>query len=917
MMARHVLAALLLVLAAPAVAEPRAFWPGADYDPAIPDLASVLGHAPGDDITTPEGLVTYLQALKRAAPERTRLVEYARSWEGRPLHYLVVGSREHLARLDEIRAGMRRLADPRDRAAGELEALVAELPAVVWLAHGVHGNEISSADAALLTAYHLLAARDPETAALLDDVLVIIDPAQNPDGRARFVQHYTGLRGLAPQPSPIAAERSEPWPTGRGNHYLFDMNRDWFALTQPEVRGRVQAYLDYYPVVHVDLHEMDTDSSYYFPPPAVPANPYLGNDQEAVLEALGRGTAELFDRFGFRYFSRETFDAYFPGYGDTWPALHGAAGMTFEMASARGLLGQRLDGSLVSYADGVARHFVASMAVLRTAAAERERLLRAFLAQRRGVGDGVTYLLSRERDPGRADALAALLMAQGVEVRQLPEAVRLCGRQVAAGSYAVSTDQPAGRLAGTLLAPESPAGAEFWAEQQRRLDKRLPLEVYDVVAWSLPLLFDVPVTSCRTGAEVFPLANGAPSHAAAPPGEARVAYLVPWGSRAAARFLATALAAGLRLEMATDGFSQNGTEYPRGTLILRRAANAGDLPARVAALARQSGAAITATDTSWVSRGAGFGSDRVRPLRAPRVAIAWGAPTSPYSAGALRYTLEQKLGYPAAPVAVDDLASPWLDQFDVLVLPDGDGYAESLADPVTENLRRWVRRGGTLLAVGGALEYLGPDHADLLSVRPELRAAPGDAAAEDADTPPGAAQAAEPERASTEADAEPSGPVPGTVLATEADLLAAVAPEEPRPPDVPGVLANATVDRDHWLSVGLPARLRFMVAGERIFTPLRLDEGTNVASFAAADGLVAAGHLWEAARRQLARKPVVMVQPQERGHVIGFAADPAFRGMMDGLDVLLANAVFVGPAMVGPVPVAAGPIGGSGLQPRQ
>lgn len=436
-----------------------------------------------------------------------------------------------------------------------------------------------------------------------------------------------------------------------------------------------------------------------------------------------------------------------------------------------------------------------------------------------------------------------------------------------------------------------------------------------MVAWSLPMLFDVPVTGCRTGADGFPLLGAAPSGAAAPPGEARVAYLVPWGTRAAARFLAAALAAGIRLEMSSDDFAQNGAEYPRGTLILRRAANAEELPAQVAELARRTGALVVATDTSWVSRGTGFGSDRVRPLRAPRVAIAWGAPTSPYSAGALRYALERKLGYPAAPVTVNDLASPWLDQFDVLVLPDGDGYADAVQDPVTENLRRWVRRGGTLLAVGGALEYLGPDHADLLNVRSELLAAPGEAAADDAANQPGAAEPAEPDSAET--DDEPSGPVPGTLLATEADLAAAVAPEEPRPPEVPGVLANAAVDPDHWLSVGLPARLRLMVAGERIFTPLRLDEGTNVASFAAADALVAAGHLWEAARRQLARKPVVMVQTQERGQVIGFAADPAFRGMMDGLDVLLANAVFFGPAMAGPVPAAAGPVSGSGLQPRQ
>ena len=197
------------------------------------------------------------------------------------------------------------------------------------------------------------------------------------------------------------------------------MNRDWFAMTQPEVRGRVRAFLDYYPLVHVDLHEMGTDSSYYFPPPAVPWNPHLTGPQRAMLETFGRGNAAAFDRAGYRYFTGEVYDAYYPGYGDTWPALQGSAGMTFEMASARGLLGQRSDGSLVSYRDGVRRHVTASLATIATAAGQRARLLGEFLAYRRGPDDGAVFFLPRRRDPGRVDALAGLLRDQGIEVRRL------------------------------------------------------------------------------------------------------------------------------------------------------------------------------------------------------------------------------------------------------------------------------------------------------------------------------------------------------------------------------------------------------------------------------------------------------------------------------------------------------------------
>ncbi|MEQ9004271.1 MAG: M14 family metallopeptidase [Pseudomonadales bacterium] len=893
--------ALLLLVAALAAGGDLGAWPGGDHDPAIPTLTAVIGHDFGADLSDPDDIARYLAALHQAAPARTRLVEYARSWQGRPLHYLVIGSAERIAALDDVQAGLQRLADPRGAGSAELEGLVETLPAVVWLAHGVHGNEVTSSDAALLTAYHLLASRRPETAALLDSLLVVVDPLQNPDGRARFVHHYRSHQGLVPQPSPIAAERVEPWPSGRTNHYLFDMNRDWFAQTQPETRGRAAAFLAYRPHVYADVHEMGTDRTYYFPPPAQPWNPYLNERQNAAIERFGRAMAERFDRRGFRYFTREDYDAYYPGYGDTWPTLHGAAGMTFEMASPRGLLGQRSDGSVVSYRDGVDRHFTASLATLEAAAADRARLLEDFLAMRRASGPDTTYVLPRRGDAGRVDKLADLLRRQGIEVRRLPDAGRVCGESVPAGSYLVSTQQPAGPLAGTLLAADSPARAEFWAEQERRLARHLPAQVYDVVAWSLPLLFDVESLSCRLSVASYPLMDAPPPGPPAPvTGSTTVAYLVPWGSQAATRFLAAALREGLPVFFTTHPFSRGERRFPGGTLIVRRAGEPADPAARVAALAAASGAEVVAIDGTWVDAGVDFGSDHVRRARAPRIALAWGEPATVTDTGALRYAVERKLGYPLTPVRTADLASPWLDQFDVLVLPDGDDYAKALPAEAADNLGRWVRRGGTLVGIGGALAYLGSEAVGLLASRPELRAAPDSGDSEPPVAGPGVAAGS----GSAAAAPEEDGPVPGTILATEADLDRAVAAKEAAPPEISGVLLQAVTDDDHWLAMGLPARLPIMFSGARVFTPLPLDKGTNALRFAAAERLVLAGYLWTSVRPQLAFKPAAMVQPEGRGQVIAFVADPAFRGVMDGLDVLLANALLLGPAMASPVPPA-------------
>ncbi|MGH9594824.1 MAG: M14 family zinc carboxypeptidase, partial [Bryobacteraceae bacterium] len=201
-----------------------------------------MGYEPGDRISTPGEIVRYLDALAASMPSRIRVFDYGKTWEGRRLIYAAIGSEKNIARLDAIKADMQKLADPRSTREGEAKKVMDALPAIVWLGYGVHGNEISSSDAALFTAYHLLAARgDKVVDSILENDLILIDPLQNPDGRNRFVENFEQSEGLRPEESPNSAGHEEPWPGGRTNHYLFDMNRDWFAMTQPETQGRIKA----------------------------------------------------------------------------------------------------------------------------------------------------------------------------------------------------------------------------------------------------------------------------------------------------------------------------------------------------------------------------------------------------------------------------------------------------------------------------------------------------------------------------------------------------------------------------------------------------------------------------------------------------------------------------------------------------
>src|ERR1700722_2798949 len=522
------------------------FWPGAVYDPDVPTFRKVLGYDPGERITSDDGILRYLKALESASG-RIKVFTYGESWEGRKLVYAAVGSEQNIRRLDEIRAAIARLADPRKTSAADARQLMAGLPAVVWLGYGVHGNEISSPDAGLLTPYHLAAARNDSMAdSILRNDLVMIDPIQNPDGRARFLYHFEDSLGLEPDASPLSAEHNEPWPTGRTNHYLFDLNRDWFALTQPETRGRIQALLEWYPLVFVDLHEMGSESTYYFTPEADPYNPHLVRYQRDSLKWFGQNNAKWFDHFGFDYFTREVYDAFYPGYGSSWPEFYGGIATTYEQSSVHGLAIRRRDNQVVDFRDSVRRHFVASLATAETAAGHREELLNDFYEYRvSAIAEGGrepvrAYILPRGPDASTTDKLAGLLMEQGVEVERATAAFRAGAREYAAGTYVVPLAQPAKRLIRTLLDPVTPLDDAFLKQEEIRRQRKLPGEIYDVTAWSLPLMFNVeaipsavPVTGSFEPAQRSRIVPGKITG-----GKAEVAYVAAWGSSAAGRLLA-------------------------------------------------------------------------------------------------------------------------------------------------------------------------------------------------------------------------------------------------------------------------------------------------------------------------------------------------------------------------------------------
>ncbi|MGB1071703.1 MAG: M14 metallopeptidase family protein, partial [Planctomycetota bacterium] len=304
------------------------------YEGQVATAGDFFGIPLGERFTPHRDVMDYCRMLAEKSP-RVVLQKYGESVEGRDLVLMLISSEENISRWEEIRQAQILLADPvqlQRQKNGDLESILPNLPAVVWLSYNVHGDESSATEAALATMHQLVDGAGERWQSIRENTLVVVDPLLNPDGRERYLQWYNSVRAHPADPDPLAREHSPPSPSGRTNHYYFDLNRDWAWQSQPETRQRIVEYLRWQPLVHVDFHEMSPNSTYFFFPPEEPFNANIPEDRISWSETFGKSNAKAFDRFGWKYYTGEQFDLFYPAYGDSWPTLNGAIGMTYEQA---------------------------------------------------------------------------------------------------------------------------------------------------------------------------------------------------------------------------------------------------------------------------------------------------------------------------------------------------------------------------------------------------------------------------------------------------------------------------------------------------------------------------------------------------------------------------------------------------------
>jgi hypothetical protein len=899
------------------------FFPGATYDASITTPAAALGYAVGARPAPHAEVVALWRTWAEQSPRAT-VETYARTFEDRECIVGVVTSPANHERLDEILAGIQKLADPRGVSDTELARIADTSPAVAWLGYSIHGDEMSGVDGGLALAHHLIAGTTDEVTGMLDELVVVFDPMLNPDGRERIRGMLVQSAGRVPNLDVASMHRGH-WPWGRGNHYLFDMNRDWMPGIMPETRGRWRMALKFRPQLFVDAHEMGSLDTFLFYPQAEPFNPHLPATLHGWQKTFGDDQAAAFDQYGWSYYTREWADAWGPFYSDAWGSLNGAIGILYEQASFYGQPLRRASGEIVTYREAVHHQAVSSLANLRSLRGNRTAILKDYGAGKRANVEEHgerAFVLLPSNHPDRTRWFTNTLAGQGIEVFVHEGAFTAANvvdhlgrrsdqREIPAGALVVPAGQPQGALVRAYLEFDVRMDDDALLEERNELEREGNSKVYDVTSWNMARAAGLASLWCDADAAVddaSPLEPGA-----APPGRVVTGsdapiygWLVDGADDAALRFAVRAMERGLAVHLSDESFEAAGRTFARGSLLVRRHENGDDAGERVAAAVKDAGIDARAVTTGRApGEGADLGGGHFTLLARPRVALLSNSPVSADRFGHVWHYLDHELGVPTTLVDAQSFGRYDLRRYNVLVLPPAGGIG-SLLEAHASSLRTWVRAGGTLIALAGSAGAIADEDLGLSSVRllrDELddldewlfaarrEQAAFDVAVDAALVWDGAS--AEPDEAASEPGEAPNEADDGD---DDDENAAPDAVREDRwkrrfAPRGASLLGH--FDTHHWLTVGCERELPVDFAGSQVLlsrSPVR-----TAVRLAPKDELRLGGLLWPEAADRLAESAYLTVERAGNGQVILFASSAAFRGYARTSARLLGNAVVYGP----------------------
>ncbi len=834
------------------------FDPSVSYNNSIPSPTEYLGYELGTQYTFHHQVMSYFEKLAELSDKIT-FHEYARTYENRSVNYAVITSADNHSNLDKIRAQNLKVANTPNSVS------VNEEPVVVWMSYNVHGNEPSSSEAAMQTAYRLVASTDSETQNWLDNAVVIIDPMINPDGRDRYVYWYKSSQANVLNVNAEDLEHDEIWPGGRTNHYWFDLNRDWTWLIHPESAGRIQVYQEWMPQVHIDFHEQGFNNNYFTMPGTTPRNHELPADYEKWADVFGRGAIEEFDKAQVNFETRERFDFFYPGYGSSYPSIMGGIGMLAEQGghSRGGRAVETNDGYVLTLRQRVFDHYKNGVSIVKTSVENRKALVEYFQdarSQNTQKGNTKAYILPNNSSDYTYDVVN-LMLKQGVQVEQANDDFNIrnafsywdgnaSSRSFKAGDFIIKTDQPAHLFINTIM--------------RRQLEIKDSV-MYDMSTWSAPLAYNldaawttsnIRVNTTQIDEEVVH-PNGIKN------GNAQYAYVIDWNQRNAPKALAQLWKHGYKVRSSEKGFTKGGTEYSRGSLVvlLGRNLHKGDaIHQDMKTIADYADVKVAGFNTGRMDSGSDLGSPSMRPIEKPRVGLMIDSGFSSYTAGQIWFLFDQWTEFGIDRIRSGSFGGLDLNDYDVLILPGGYGLNGTFNENSRERLKDWVRDGGTLVATEGATSWLTKEESGISSA--ELFEEEED---EDGDKIDPAAYT----RYKDQEDSSGLRRIPGSAF-------------------------KAIIDNSHPLAFGMKDKLYSLKFSTNALKP---DPSFSTVGYYVkdADEVLASGYASEENKEKAAGKTFAAVQGMGSGNVVFLMDNTQYRMFWIGPARMMQNAVMLVP----------------------
>ena len=662
----------------------------APFDENIKSPEEFLGYPIGEMQTRHDLIVSYMEYLSNVS-DKAQILHYGQTYEKRKLVILAISSSDKIIDLEKIRENHISYLDP-EHPNYSKESKPENLPVIINLAYSVHGNEPSTSEAALLTAYTLISSKSDEISNYLSDSIILIDPTLNPDGRDRHTHWVNTYKGSPLVDDPQDAEHNEYWPGGRTNHYWFDLNRDWYLGIHPESRSKLKWYHSWKPNVTADFHEMGTNSTYFFVPfkPNGSLNPVIPKENYDYFNFLfGSYFADALDEMGTLYFTREIFDRTYPGYGSAYPDYLGGIGLLFEQASSRGFK-QKTQFGEITFPFTIKNQYVSGMTTVKASVANKEKLKdyqsnfykSAITDSSRKKVRG--YIFNQGNDKNKTKAFIDKLKLHDIKVLNNKE------------QFYVPTVQKNYRLV-----------RSFFETHQQYRDSVF----YDASAWSMANIYDIDYSASNkdfVGEEVDDIDELFEVNEFS---ESNYAYIIDsqdYNIPAVTYDL-------LNNEVFTSASFKpftiqtlTGTKsFNYGSLIIplsvQKKLNSDELYEKMKSIQKKYDVNIYSVESGLSSSGVDLGSGYVMPLNKPSAMMLIGTGVRSYEAGEVWHLLDQRVGMPITKVPMRNFDNISMDKYNVLVLVSGN---YKFSDNQIEKIKTWAENGNTIISIGSGSKLL-------------------------------------------------------------------------------------------------------------------------------------------------------------------------------------------------------------------